>query len=147
MEKEQRVRAIRRSGKLPFFIDKAIWDKVEWVDGDVLDVVALGEAMKDVDPRLRPYHPTRRARVPGTAVELPAALRHDLGKKRRAGARLRCAGEPLLKHGQLHLGSVPQGFGLKRHDLCSFNPALNDARRDRRVEDERCIQPLAHPTD
>lgn len=49
VEKGHAVRAIRRSTNLPFFIDKGIWDKVEWVDGDVLDVVALGEAMQGVD--------------------------------------------------------------------------------------------------
>ncbi len=43
------VRAIRRSNKLPFFIPAAILDKVEWVDGDVLDIVSLDEAMEGVD--------------------------------------------------------------------------------------------------
>jgi nucleoside-diphosphate-sugar epimerase len=43
------VRAIKRSNKLPFFIPREILDKVEWVDGDVLDVVALDDAMKNVD--------------------------------------------------------------------------------------------------
>ncbi len=43
------VRALRRaSSKLPAFIEKEIFDKVEWVDGDVLDVMALDEAMKGV---------------------------------------------------------------------------------------------------
>ncbi|RYF84858.1 MAG: NAD-dependent epimerase/dehydratase family protein [Chitinophagaceae bacterium] len=49
VEKGQPVRAIRRSAKLPFFIPPSIWEKVEWVDGDVLDVVSLGEAMQGVD--------------------------------------------------------------------------------------------------
>ena len=49
VEKGHAVRAIRRSAKLPFFIDKAIWDKVNWVDGDVLDVVSLSDAMQGVD--------------------------------------------------------------------------------------------------
>lgn len=43
------VRAIRRSNKLPFFIPAAILDKVEWVDGDVLDIVSLDEAMEGID--------------------------------------------------------------------------------------------------
>lgn len=43
------VRAIRRSRKMPAFIPAAICDKVEWVDGDVLDVVALEEALEGVD--------------------------------------------------------------------------------------------------
>lgn len=43
------VRAIRRSGKVPFFIPAAIMQAVEWVDGDILDVVSLDEAMEGVD--------------------------------------------------------------------------------------------------
>lgn len=43
------VRAIRRHGRIPFFIEKEIFDNVEWVEADVLDVVGLDEAMKDVD--------------------------------------------------------------------------------------------------
>ena len=42
------VRAIRRSNKLPFYIPSSILEKVDWVDGDVLDVVALGEKMKGI---------------------------------------------------------------------------------------------------
>ncbi len=49
VEKGYAVRAIRRSNKLPFWISSAIFDKVEWVDGDVLDVVALQDAMEGVD--------------------------------------------------------------------------------------------------
>jgi len=49
VEKGYAVRAIRRSNKLPFWISKQIMDKVEWVDGDVLDVVALQDAMEGVD--------------------------------------------------------------------------------------------------
>ena len=43
------VRAIRRSNKLPFWIPKEIFEKVDWIDGDVLDVVALQDAMEDID--------------------------------------------------------------------------------------------------
>ena len=49
VEKKYAVRAIRRSIKLPFFISPDIFNKVEWVNGDVLDVVSLEEAMKGVD--------------------------------------------------------------------------------------------------
>ena len=49
LEKGYSVRAIRRSNKLPFWISKEIFDKVEWIEGDVLDVVALEEAMEGVD--------------------------------------------------------------------------------------------------
>ena len=43
------VRAIRRGNKLPFYIPKEILDKVQWIDGDILDVVSLEEAMDGVD--------------------------------------------------------------------------------------------------
>ncbi len=49
VEKGLAVRALRRaSSKLPLFISQQIFDKIEWVDGDVLDVVALDDAMKGV---------------------------------------------------------------------------------------------------
>jgi len=49
VEKGYAVRAIRRSGVLPDFIPAGILNQVEWVAGDVLDVIALEEAMVDVD--------------------------------------------------------------------------------------------------
>ena len=49
VQKSYSVRAIRRSSKLPFFISPDIFEKVEWVNGDVLDVVSLEDAMTDVD--------------------------------------------------------------------------------------------------
>ena len=49
IEKGYAVRAIRRSSKLPFYIPKEIFEKVEWIDGDILDVVSLQEAMLGID--------------------------------------------------------------------------------------------------
>lgn len=49
VQKGYSVRAIRRSNKLPFFISPDIFNKVEWVSGDVLDIISLDEAMKGVD--------------------------------------------------------------------------------------------------
>lgn len=47
VEKGLQVRALRRStSTLPFFIPDSIWKKVEWIEGDVLDVVALQEGME-----------------------------------------------------------------------------------------------------
>jgi dihydroflavonol-4-reductase len=44
------VRAIRRNSKnWPFFISPKIFEKVEWIEGDILDVVALGDAMLGMD--------------------------------------------------------------------------------------------------
>lgn len=43
------VRAIRRKASLPSFIDPAILQKAEWVEGDVLDVVSLEDALQGID--------------------------------------------------------------------------------------------------
>src|SRR5215469_13140551 len=50
IEKGYAVRALKRStSKVPFFIPAEIFEKIEWVEGDVLDTVSLEEAMSDVD--------------------------------------------------------------------------------------------------
>jgi dihydroflavonol-4-reductase len=49
VEKGYKARAIRRRNILPSFIEKAIMDRVEWLDGDVLDVMSLEDAMDDMD--------------------------------------------------------------------------------------------------
>ena len=49
VEKGYTVRAIRRSNKSPFWISKDILKKVDWVDGDVLDIVSLEEAMEGIE--------------------------------------------------------------------------------------------------
>jgi nucleoside-diphosphate-sugar epimerase len=49
VEKGYAVRAIRRSHNLPSYIPKEIFDKVEWVEGDILDVVSLEDAMENID--------------------------------------------------------------------------------------------------
>ena len=49
VEKGHTVRAIRRSDTVPFFIPADIWKKVEWIPGDILDLVGLEEAMEGVD--------------------------------------------------------------------------------------------------
>ena len=44
------VRAIRRSNSaMPAWIDAAVLNKVEWVEGDVLDVVSIEDAMEGID--------------------------------------------------------------------------------------------------
>ncbi len=50
IEKGYAVRAIRRStAVLPTFVPSVILNKAEWVEGDILDVVALEEAMEGID--------------------------------------------------------------------------------------------------
>ncbi len=49
IEKNYRVRAIRRSATTHFFISEHIMQKVEWVEGNVLDLVALSDAMQGVE--------------------------------------------------------------------------------------------------
>ena len=49
VQKGHHVIGLRRSGKLPFFIPQHILDKVTWVEGDILDIVSLLEAMQNVD--------------------------------------------------------------------------------------------------
>lgn len=48
--KGYQVRAIRRAtSELPSFIDSSILQKVEWVEGDILDITSLQEAMSGID--------------------------------------------------------------------------------------------------
>ena len=88
IEKGYAVRAIRRTKKLPAYISKEIFDKVEWVDGDVLDINSLEDAMEGIDivihsaavvsfikkERERMYH----VNVDGTANVVNAALEKNV---------------------------------------------------------------------
>ena len=50
VEKGYDVRAIKRnSSQLPSYISTDILNKVEWVEGDILDVFSLDDAMKGID--------------------------------------------------------------------------------------------------
>jgi dihydroflavonol-4-reductase len=49
VNKNIRVRAIRRRNILPAFIPANILNKVEWIDGDVLDVIGLEDAMEGTE--------------------------------------------------------------------------------------------------
>ena len=42
-------RAIRRGNKQPGWIPSSILQQVEWVEGDILDVVSLEDAMDGID--------------------------------------------------------------------------------------------------
>jgi nucleoside-diphosphate-sugar epimerase len=88
IQKGYTVRAIRRSSKLPFYIPDEILRKVQWVEGDVLDIVSLHDAMQDAEAvihaaaivsfskkeRHRMYH----VNVEGTANVVNAAIENKV---------------------------------------------------------------------
>jgi nucleoside-diphosphate-sugar epimerase len=89
VEKGYVVKAIRREkSKLPFYISPSILDKVEWIEGDILDVIFLEEAMQDVDtvihsaavvsfsPKNR--HEMYQVNVEGTANVVNIALEQNI---------------------------------------------------------------------
>ena len=49
IEKGYLVRAIRRNNNLPSYISNEILSRAEWIEGNVLDVVALQDAMENID--------------------------------------------------------------------------------------------------
>jgi nucleoside-diphosphate-sugar epimerase len=49
VQKGYSVRAIRRSNKLPFFIPAAVFNNIEWIEGDILDTTLLENAMEGMD--------------------------------------------------------------------------------------------------
>ena len=88
IEQGYRVRALCRTQKpLPWISDQ-ILAAVEWVEGDVLDVVSLDDAMKEVDAVIHAaavvsFHPRERKRmyqvnVDGTANVVNLALENGV---------------------------------------------------------------------
>jgi nucleoside-diphosphate-sugar epimerase len=88
IEQGYRVRALCRTQKpLPWISDQ-ILEAVEWVEGDVLDVVSLDDAMKEVDAVIHSaavvsFHPKERKRmyqvnVDGTANVVNLALENGV---------------------------------------------------------------------
>jgi dihydroflavonol-4-reductase len=90
IEKGHQVRAIRRSSKLPGFVNQQILQQVEWVDGDVLDVVSLEEAMQDMEAVIhsaavvsfhrRDKHKMMQVNADGTANVVNMALEKNIRK-------------------------------------------------------------------
>ena len=84
------VKALRRSTKLPFYIDPSVFADVEWVEGDVLDVIALEQAMKGVNTVIHAaatvsFHKSDRSEmykvnVEGTANMVNIALENNIGR-------------------------------------------------------------------
>ena len=90
VEKGHRVRAIRRSAALPFYIPKNLLEQVEWIDGDILDVDALSQGMEGVThvvhaAAMVSFLPADRRQlykvnVEGTANVVNAAVEQGVGR-------------------------------------------------------------------
>lgn len=88
VEKGYAVRAIRRNDNLPAFIPAGILQGVDWITGDVLDVMGLEEAMEGVDGVIHAAAKVSfagkdrgelfRINVEGTANVVNAALMRDV---------------------------------------------------------------------
>jgi dihydroflavonol-4-reductase len=88
IEKGFSVSVLRRSTKLPFFLPQSITDKVTWIQGDILDVVSLWEAMQDVDAVIhsaaivsfakKERHQMYQVNVEGTANVVNAAIENGI---------------------------------------------------------------------
>jgi len=84
------VRAIRRGLTVPYFIDSSILSQVQWVEGDILDVVSLEEAMTGVESVIHAagrvsYKPSDSAllyqvNIEGTANVVNGALAQNISK-------------------------------------------------------------------
>ena len=74
VQKNYRVVALRRQPRLPFYIPSGIWEKVEWVDGDLFDLPQLEAGMKGADAVIHAaakvsFHPGDRKELYRTNVE------------------------------------------------------------------------------
>ncbi|MBO9683136.1 MAG: SDR family NAD(P)-dependent oxidoreductase [Flavisolibacter sp.] len=88
VEKGCSVRALRRSNKLPFYIPDEILRKVQWIEGDVLDIVSLHDAMENADAVIhaaaivsfakRERHRMYHINVEGTANVVNAAIENKV---------------------------------------------------------------------
>ena len=88
VEKGYTVRAIRRSNKLPFYIPDEILNKVQWIEGDVLDIVSLTDAMQGADAVIhsaaivsfskKERHQMYQVNVEGTANVVNAAIETNI---------------------------------------------------------------------
>lgn len=88
IEKGYAVRAIRRSNKLPFYIPSDVLNKVDWIEGDVLDIVSLNEAMSGANAVIhsaaivsfskKDRHKMYQVNVEGTANVVNAAVENKI---------------------------------------------------------------------
>jgi len=90
VERNYPVRAIRRSRKIPFYIPGRIFEKVQWVEGDILDPVSLEEAMINIDAVIHSaaiisFHKADKKKmyhvnVQGTANVVNAAIEKNISR-------------------------------------------------------------------
>ncbi len=88
VEKGYAVKAIRRNNRLPFYISQDIFNKVEWVNGDILDIISLQDAMETTDAVVHSaaivsFFPGDKkkmyqANIEGTANVVNAALEQNI---------------------------------------------------------------------
>jgi nucleoside-diphosphate-sugar epimerase len=88
VEKGYTVRAIRRSNKLPFYLPEKILDNVQWLQGDILDIVSLSDAMQGADAVIhsaaivsfskKERHQMYHVNVEGTANVVNAAVENKI---------------------------------------------------------------------
>ena len=88
VQKGYSVRALRRGTQVPFLIPQQTADQVEWVTGDILDVVSLNDAMDGADIVLHAAakvsfhqsdrHELRRINTEGTANMVNIALEKNV---------------------------------------------------------------------
>ena len=88
IEKGFSVSALRRSDKLPFFLSSSISDKVNWVEGDILEVISLSEAMQEANAVIhsaaivsfaeKERHQMYQVNVEGTANVVNAAIENGI---------------------------------------------------------------------
>jgi nucleoside-diphosphate-sugar epimerase len=89
IEKGFAVRALRRNtSRLPYYIPGKIINKVEWVEGDILDILSLDEAMKGTDTVIhsaaiisffrKDKKEMYKVNIEGTANVVNAALQNNI---------------------------------------------------------------------
>ncbi|KYP13776.1 NAD-dependent epimerase/dehydratase family protein [Flavihumibacter sp. CACIAM 22H1] len=80
IQKGYAVRALKRkTAALPFFIEQAILEQVEWVEGDVLDLGLLEDALTDIElvihaAAIVSFHKRDRSRMYATNIQGTANL-------------------------------------------------------------------------
>lgn len=90
VQKGYTVKAIRRRKILPFYIEAPILDKVQWIEGDIMDTGLLSEAMEQTDTVVHAaanvsfsdWNPDEmmRINVDGTANVVNAAIENNISR-------------------------------------------------------------------